>query len=351
MVLAFGALASCGGGGSGGGGASLATLSGTYGFVRYAIRDDVPDEGQAEWGFAISDGAGLITGGFGTTNTAGSLSGPSPVGGDSYSVASDGTIALGPFGGGLASDGSAAVLAPIDTNQDPGVLCLLKREGSFTDASVQGTYHILLYGFAGSTLDITYLNRKVSLDGVGTGTISAGQYNADGSVNAASADLLSYAVGPTGVMTAALLGVNYSGQVLQGGNLVFLARNTSATDGQGLLILIREGSGLSTGTFSGDYHAVGFQTSVSGAFGWGCISTKATANGSGLLSFAAGTRNTDGVVGGTAPYDTDCSVASDGSMTMQAGLFVGGVASNGRFAALCGGTAANSDPTIWIFVR
>ncbi len=148
LVLLFGYAACGGGGGSGAApGLDASTFSGTYFWASLTATDESPatDVASGQWGTAVADGAGSMTVNL-RTNESGSIM-PPGMATVPYTVATDGTWVWRATGveftrGGISSDGRIAGGTSLRTGLFPQINLLIRREGTWSTASLNGTYHM-----------------------------------------------------------------------------------------------------------------------------------------------------------------------------------------------------------------
>jgi hypothetical protein len=226
-------------------------------------------------------------------------------------------------------------------------------EGVFSDASLSGLYHLALIFYNNSSqLDVTHYG-TLTFDGAGAaaGTVDR---NAGGSILAGVAVGGTYVVSPSGKLTFNYVGMEYAGGMLEDGDLVILAGSRDAGDLPSLMVLVRGSVAASLATLSGAYHVVALSATAGMASvpAWGALTTTASSDGAGTITFADGTLNTDGVIsvisGGALGY----TVMADGTLDLATGEpTTGGVSPAGDFAVLGGGTGSGDAPILWFLMR
>jgi cysteine-rich repeat protein len=337
-----------------------ALFNGTYFYQAFAGNFPVP-AGYSWWGDLTADGVSEITGGtLGSNDGVGGIS-SGPVPALSYTVDAARRMTWpvgGPFNvqGGIATDGSVATLSSIGALGWPGLSILVRRGGTFDQASLNDTYH--LNGFCSNlSADASYWG-TVTFDGLGgaSGTLSA---NNNGFVTPVPAVLppQTYTVAADGTTTYAFSApIATEGGILLGGDLVVLTGSTVAGPAC-LFVLIRQSTAASASTLSGNYHIGAFFANV-GAPPPSFSSFTGTGSSDGastLTTNVGGTINVDGVVTSWPPLVTNdaYTVSADGTLTLTTAgtTLVGSVSPTGDYAVLSGGTTAGSLPQLWFLVR
>jgi cysteine-rich repeat protein len=340
-----------------------ATLfNGTYFYQALAGNFSVPS-GYSWWGELTADGVGAITDGTLWSN-------------DGLGVISSGVLPSGltytvnvarrmtwPTGGafnvegGIATDGSVAVMGTIGAGGWPGLAILVQRGGSFDLGSLNDTYHAS--GFCLAGVENGSFWGTVTFDGLG-GASDTFAKNYRGLVTApppSSAQTYTVAADGTTTYTFGSNHLAMQGGILQGGNLVVLAGETVAGVPPCILVLVRQSIAASASTFAGNFHIGAF---VGSAGTWPPISSSftgtSTADGVGTLTTnVGGTINVDGAVGPfpAAVTNDTYTVMADGTLTLTTAgtTLVGSVSPTGDYAVLAGGTTAGSLPQLWFMVR
>ena len=354
-LLALTVLAACGG--SGGGptvvGLGNATLSGPYFAIFVSGENGPPPRAEGTTGSGTSDGAGHVPLSL-TTNQMGVVTGPLSVPFE-YTVLGDGTLAIGvPVAevarGGVSADGACGLVGANAGGTTPAVMALLRRAGSYSNASLTGAYRLVAFGTStsGSTVGIT---GPVTADGAGSVSGAAVTANLMGAVGSFPFTA-TYAVLPDG--TAQIdtsTPETFAGGVVKGGAVAVFGGAVSGDDGPGMLVLVRGASGASNATFRGAYWVVTIaRDAVTGDFRsqWGTVTT----DGAGNLTLTA-VANLEGTFSTVPPQAATYSVAANGTLTVIGGgnTMVGAVTQDGSFAVAGGGTNAGSDPILVLLCK
>jgi fibronectin-binding autotransporter adhesin len=349
----------CGGGGGGGGGggssgaavATTADFTGTYCLFGLRITP-APLTPNSLWGNWAPDGMGTIVAGSLSENNDGTVNGPNSTGDGMYTISSTGGMTWhdgGPptFSGGLAAGGSFGGMTVVKTGSNPAIMLTTKKAGTFSNASLSGTYHAMMFFQSGADMDGTAFG-TAEFDGVGGSTLNI-RSNTDGTTAIVGTVTPSYTVAADGAMTWAVTTANVEGCVINGGDVVVLAGATNADDIQILGILIKAGSGLTQSVLNGAYHVVGIVAENSGTPKIRTTTTTASADGIGSVTLNAGTMNADGTVGPSMAGASPFAVSING--TLIAGSLQGGVSQDGKVAALAGGTSGGEDPEFWVLFK
>lgn len=117
------------------------------------------------------------------------------------------------------------------------------------------------------------------------------------------------------------------------------------------MLCVRRSAAASASSLSGSFRLLGFFRSPA-VGSYGSLTGDIAIDGSGALSGSL-TENVEGTVTAGLPFTATLSVAPDGTLTGSAygtGLS-GGLAPDGRFAALGGGTGAGTDPVLLVLLR
>jgi hypothetical protein len=349
--------------GSGGGDRTAVTIldpqsqfSGTYCIVGFAGDAGLPDQARTTWGTVISDGSSMITGGMTFSNENGTVSGPNPVTPPplDYNVDDDYQLAI-TFGGlpfllgGLTSDGNVGCVCSIAN--EPGVFILGRKSGTYSNASLNGLYHLCAFFYDQAVMEDGTRWGTVTFDGAGGGSTNTAA-NDQGVISGPAAMALTYAVASNGSVTGMMLGRDVTGQILAGGELLTLAGDTVAGHPI-MIVLIRATTGASDATLSGTYHGLRLEAN-NGAppDTWTSSVTRFVFDGAGMFTIGAVTNNMDGMVttspvGGGAPY----AVLGNGELSFAGGAVMGAVSGSGRFVMAAGGTGAGDDPEFYVMVR
>ena len=342
-----------------------ATLSGSYTMVLYHYNPATPQGAlpsepgappqphfPAPGGFRdqIStitfDGAGNFNLLSGTTNSDGTSSAvPSAQG--TYSIAPDGTFNIASIGisGGVLAGGSAFVFAA--TSGDTQIGIGIKNGGSFSNASLNGSYSIASYSYNAAATQPTLTNppqanmpapagfnselATLTLNGAaGTFTLS-GTVNSDGTATPDSGSG-TYSVNADGSFTT---NVGLTGNVLAGGSM-FVFRTATGETRMG--VGVKQGGSFSTASASGLYTMVQYsfnaganqpalpaepagppQPAMPSPLGFRAQLATLTLNGGAGTFTLSGTQNADGTgssISGSGTY----AVAADGTFTTSTGL-------------------------------
>jgi len=315
-----------------------------------------PDHPSCEWGTVTSDGAGHLALSL-ERNVDGSLD-PDPYTGTmSYEADPDGSIGildrtdpdLRVMAGRVAKNGRLAALAKRVADEQPTLLLLERREGTYSDASISGLY--VTAGFMAQPAATSFFG-GASIGGSGTGTATLGT-NKEGGVAAPSDVPLTYSVAANGDTTMAI-GVltGLVGGTFRSGDLVVVAG--SATDGvaPGLFAFVRSSSGRTLADLSGTYAFVGWRwLGASDRY----LSMAGTLTADGAGTYTTLVTRTDGVVvqedvAGGGTYD----ISAAGAISLHdatGDVYNGALSPDGAFAIAAGALDTPDDPAFFFLHR
>lgn len=367
LLLATSALLlpACGGGGGGGSSTTPpppafndASVVGDYMFVM--VQGNVPRTLISNYLRASSNGAGTLSL-SGGSNSDGVVA-PVPSTGLTYNVAPDGTMSL--FSGatpvaqgGLSADGKRAVLA-ITAGIDPGMILMIRIEGSYGPTSLSGNYVAgemrmrlgMPHVFAASLLTDTF-DGQGAYNGLGfsndEGTVI--QYTLMGPAS-------SYAVAPNGQVTLSpTFGQPLEGQLAAGGDYALLGGTTQSPNLDGapaVRLMIKEGTGFSAASVEGSYWAASIEFNTGGpALEVFTGTMDATATGTATL--AGQVNSGSGGVPGSATASV--TISPSGRLTMNRGgsneTLRGQLSPDRQIGFVTGGEMANSNPVLMVFIR
>jgi hypothetical protein len=360
-LAALTALAACGGSGGGGGAPVVVVVGnedfvGTYFAVLKAGREAGGPDARGATGTLTADGAGNASH-TQTINDSGVVTGPTTTLYD-FAVAADGSLELSLAGtvfarGGIPAHGDVALLASAAPGAFPGLIVLARRRGLHDETSLAGTYHFveLLFGSLGGA-SVAFTG-TTTFDGLGgASTTSTG--NSMGLVASGITGSATYTVIGDGTSTytpAALGPPTQEGGVVAGGAVALWGGSTNDGQSPVVTVVIRESTGAGLATLEGAYWLVLLERDA-GTGEFRSLHGTATADGAGALTLLA-TSNVEGVLAPEPLQTTTYTVSPIGRLTVDAGgsALVGGVSQDGSFAALGGGTAPGSNPTLAILAR
>jgi hypothetical protein len=358
-VSALAALTSCGGSGGGGGGPPVvvlldnATLNGPY-FMVYMAGESGPPDAEGATGLGTSDGEGGVPVSQ-TTNDMGTVTGPTGISYE-YSVAGDGELAMGVgvievARGGVSADGECALVASSAFGPKPAVMALLRRGGTYSDASLSGAYHFVGFAVSVGGGESVGFTGPVTADGAGTLSGAAVGVNLMGTVGTAAVSG-TYAIAADGTAQfTTSVPETFAGGVIKGGAVAVFGGSVTAGDAPGLLVFVRAAVSASDATFQGAYWAVTLsRDAVTGEFR--SQTGTVTSDGAGNLTLEA-VSNTEGTFVVEPPQPATYGVAADGTLTVGGGghTMVGAITEDGSFAVAGGGTSPGSDPILVLLCR
>jgi hypothetical protein len=298
------------------------------------------------FGLVTFDGAGAVAVSMNERRDGLVTSDSSP---DVYSVSSTGALSLGGTVGAVHQDGTLFVAAGQPADPEKELVVGIRREGTFSNASLSGAYHLvslemdqsitqpnapsvgtplpLVYGFGSSFGEAVF-------DGLGGGTLTGSFKEGNGTVTPDSG-AFTYSVQSNGALSIDAS----SGQILMGGRLVIL-NTTSTSEPSQITLLVKKGpsTGQSNADLNGSYFliqmymvdgavqpnapAVGALLPSRSGFGtlWGTL----TLAGDGTGSFS-GTSNFNGSITASSDPAVTYSVAANGAVGFSGGRsgFVG----------------------------
>lgn len=369
LVAVFPLLCVCGGGGGGDGGADPgpappeAVIDGTYFVTSYMLSYPVgglgigsPDHPCCGWGTAVSDGAGTLAWTI-RRNVDYDLDPEIETGDLTYAVPSAGTVQIlmpvGPalpyMGGHVSPDGRYAALAKLVADESPAMFLMLARRGSYSDASLSGSY--VLSGFACQP-DPSAIFGAVDITSPGAGSGHAA-INTAGASGGAGPIAMTYSTSGDGSIDLSLAGfTGIEGGIAAGGDVV--VAGGSATDGlpPGLFALVRSSTDRTLADFQGDYGIVGYRYDVSAdAF----VSATGTLNADGAGTFTTSLTVTDGVaLGEDVPGGGTYDISSVGVLLLTNTLgemFTGALSPDGSCAIASGAINVGRDPAFFFLHR
>lgn len=349
----------CGGGGAGGAPAGgPPVFAGQYVVFALSGNEGLPLSLRAAWGLATSDGLGGMTGST-QTNDTGVVSLPAPIPDFNYTVGGDRSVTweevavpgVDALSGGLSSDGGLLTLASVAAGSDPMMAILARQAGTYTVASLNGTYHV-----AGWTLNLPGATNAsqfgtVTFDGAGNGTYLA-PANEEGSLVAASSIPFTYDVSSGGGLGVFFSTWNWVGLVRSGGELVLAGGAIDSGDFPALQVMIKHSTGASAATVNGSYFIAGLQHDP-GTPAYVSLTGRAVANGAGGVDVTF-TENEEGTIT-TSPSDSATyTVAANGAMTVTTGggeAYLGAVTPTGDAMMLGGPNTVGADPGFFFLIR
>lgn len=366
-------------------GYSNASLSGTYTMVEYSrspnntivpipfLIPSVPFVGSVGVNFesagftvelttATFDGSGHVSA-TSIRNQDGVISTPAPVTAN-YSVDPDGTLTVdGQLKGSVLAGGSTFVLNSTGSNNEPQIDIGLKQGGSFSNASLSGTYTITEYARRTGPTNVVIPKNVPSVpisgnlgfnvlpkgwesdlitanfDGAGGVTVRQQISNRDGVVSNTGPQAATYSVASDGTL---VLAGSLRGTVLAGGSS-FLVADISGGDEPQFDVGIRKAGEFSNASLAGTYTlieyaranvptpeqipfnvpSVPFNVNLSANFqprGFRSDLITATFDGAGGVSVTQTRTNRDGVITNEAPQNASYSVSADGTLTLAGNL-------------------------------
>jgi hypothetical protein len=355
LSLIFGSVAACGGGSGGGGGGSGVTISdatftGSYVSVNM-IGSLATTRSEARWGRFDSAGAGMVIPSV-ATNVNSVFAAAAVMPALAYTVDQNALMTLPGETGAITADGAAALLTSNVAATNPSMRFLMRTSGVYNAASFTGSFHMASIvghaGISGQAFCSTTAQGFYTPDGISVFTAPAMlTNNLDGVVSATpDGGALAYGMAANGDLTLNLFGLAMSGGLSPDGTFALVGGSNNNVPAAAALIKVA--AGANNATFSGSYLAVGISSDPLNARAWTSFVGTVTADGAGVMNYIATTENAEGTI--TNPAGPDAyGVGADG--TLISGTRIGAISQDGRYAMLCGETAATSSPTFFLFVR
>jgi hypothetical protein len=357
-LVAVALLAACGGGGGSTPSPTASAFNGTYSWHAWSGNVAGP-VATAEWGSLTTDGFGAM-GGMYHRNVGGVITGPLAL--TQLNAVLDATNMLsfdgaGALVGGLASDGSAALLAVAAPGNHPGIALLLRQAGDFEPSDLSGDYHLCGWSLVAGN-DVALFSGSVTFDGAGNATALSFGVNNNGVVTAPAAPVPggTYAPGTGGEVIWTTPSETLSGSVSVDGELVVFSGATGAIGGQELFVLIKKATTASNATFSGRYHDCALTAlGPPSAFRYATSNRRSDADGAGTVTTVEGGQfNFDGALAPISGTNTSTYlIAADGAMTANGGgvsVLRGGISQSGRYVVLAGDSVAGR-PLLQLLIR
>jgi len=341
LLVAFVTAPCCGGGGGGGkkggggGGGNAYDLGGDFHRVSFSGNNttDINRVGTS----TFTAGAYSETA---TLNTNGTISAATDSG--TYAVSSSGAFTwtdTGPFSfrGGTLFGGSFAVSSSVTAGSFPTVLVdVRKGGGSFTNATLAGTYYVVGYGWSpggGTPFNYSYTG-TMNANGSGAWALNV-TGNVDGTIVPGSTNSGTYSIAADGTGTFTdTSAIVAQGGVLASGDIVVTSVMTAGV-GCEILVGIRKGGIFNNALLQGPYRAIAFGSSPGIAASHYSLSTDATFDGAGNMTWTA-TQNAEGAISTIPVISETYVVQADGTLTItNAGVgltFNGGVLAGGSVA-------------------
>ena len=308
---------------------------------------------QSMYGTSVPDGASALNLNL-VTNSDGDALGIAD-GQLPYTIEADGDLvirALGvpAFEGGISSNGTAAVLGAVNGFAECGIEFLLRRPIGLDPEVVQGAYHMISYIRNAPINQHIGISRLVEFQaGNAIRLLGGGVSNNNGIVAQNIQIDRIYSVQPDGAISITFGPSNSTaGGVNPTGDFAILG-GTVPSGVPRMDALIRASTAATTGTLSGEYYVVSFETEVTNHISrtgtvvfdgaGGGLATMKRKAGSGLVQTDIDQLN----------YQVDANGAVVAFYQSRATTLNGAVSPDGRFAIL--GGAATGRPTFEILIR
>lgn len=304
-----------------------------------------------QFGTITADGSGMTDNLVGVNNdgTAGVPSSTT----STYTVAADGAFSLdAAVTGGLQRSGRGALAANLSPLSPPSLYVLLRRSGTYSNATLSGDYHLglmlALGNSGGQSVWSTTAQGALAFDGGGGVTYPAVSSNSAGAQGAAGGGTAAYAITAAGELTLDSFTGSLVGSVTSGGSFGFAAGPGSAGGAPAMQVFTRRGSGMTAAAFNGEYWVAGIFSDPTDSGNWLAFSGTVTADGAGNMNYVSTTENFEGAIAPNSGPDT-YTVSGDG--TLRSGDRVGGITQDGEFAFYSGADSANGTPLLFVFMR
>ena len=249
--------------------ASKNLFAGSYDVAAvWGMQIPAPSRVAGMWGTAVADGVQSVSVDI-ASNELGVIDPAYLTGTIDYSIGLDRTLGWrstgGPFldvwSGGISADGHVAAVASVQPSQ-PTVFLLTRRVGSWSDASLEGDYHLCGFSFNYVLALHTGWMGTITFDGTGGASVSVGA-NYDGTIAPFGPSPVSYAVAANGVVTLDFGGsITVQGSITGGGDVVIASGSTTSDGPAAIYALVRASAATSAATFSGEYHVAGFAKDI-----------------------------------------------------------------------------------------
>ncbi len=344
-------LPACGGGSSSSGPTySNATWAGDYSLVCIS-GSQTNTTARAVFGTLTADGSGSVSGTT-TDNVDGVPGTPSMGPPSAYAIAADGTVTFEGLTGAITADGEVLVLCDLNTDGEPLICIMLRRSGTYSNASLSGNYYMGGIKAQAAKAETHWTQTglgPVSFDGASMTTHPTVAWNDAGTVTTVTGGNAIYAVAADGTAT---MGTTWFGTA-QGGvaddnSLVIYGGATNASS-PFMKVYTRQGAGLNNSVLSGEYALVSIEATDGADPQYSAYLGVAVADGAGGLSIDNLTRNTEGTITPQGPEAAAYTVGATGHFTV--GNLEGAVSPEGRFAWLSGGTGNGDGPQLLFMVR
>lgn len=356
LIAAAGLVLSSGGCGGGDGtpGPGTDAFVGTYHYFGLVGAETPATLLVAQWGTVTADGMGSFTLSS-TDNNLGAIVGP---GSDTflYTIGADRSIGWRDAGpdflrGGISANGRLVVLGDSADGRQPAMAVLLRREGTYSVASLNGDYHLAGWMHNVPSGENSSHFGFATFNGAGAGTY-VGPGNIEGTLPAVGALAFSYTVAADGALQMDFTTWSWVGGVVAGGELVVVSGATDGGDFPVLQAFVKESTAASLATISGDYFVAGMEHDFTTP-GFRSSGGKATADGLGGIQLTL-TQNDEGTVTtnptAAATYDVDI----DGEVTLTTGGgedYGGGVTPSGDVVILGGPNTPGAEPGFFFLIR
>ena len=251
--------------------------------------------------------------------------------------------------GTVTANGRVAVLSTIGSGTNPGIKILGRKEGTHSNASLTGLYHLSAFAYNhGGMNDLAYWG-SVTFDGVGGGPGSA-TTNRDGGLIGPIGFTFPYSVAADGTVTGDFGNQPMTGSIIAGGEVVIMAGGTTAGLSPLFMVLTKGTTGATNALLSGTYRLAAMIMPTLQPPEWHGVTLTGTADGAGLFGFTGGWQNQDGVATAIpAGGDSAFSVGPNGLFDFSGSNYFGGITPPGDFAVFAG--QISGAPEFWFMLR
>ena len=325
-------------------------MTGTY-TVACVTSSITSPANESVFGTVSADGVGMLTPTIGMNSGGASLTPPAAGTPFPYSVAADGAVNLDGITGGIRSDGSAAVAANVSAGGDPQICVLLRRDGTYSNATLTGDYHHGMYLSSSSpilSLYSTTAQGKVAFDGSGVVTYPGTTANQGGTLQPITGGTGSYALSAAGEFTVDALPDPALGGATSDGNFAIAAGSNTNAGTTFLAVYVKASTGLTASAFSGEYWVVGIFSDPTNTDQVTSFQGSVTADGAGGMNYVSTTENFEGAIAPNSGADT-YTVGADG--TLNSGPRTGAITADGNYAYLSGENVASGTPMLFVFIK
>lgn len=348
----------CGGGDGGTPGPGTDAFVGTYYYFGLGGTETPSMNLWTGWGTVTADGMGSLRLST-TSNRLGAVLGP---GSDTflYAIGADRSIGWRDapadpdfFRGRISPDGRNVVLGEARTGPltEPAMAVLLRQEGTYSVASLDGAYHLAGWLHNVPATENSSHFGFATFNGAGTGTYF-GPGNVEGALPAIGALPFSYTVAADGTLQMDFGTWSWRGGVVAGGELVVVGGAIDDDDFPVLQAFVKEINFGSLAMLTGDYFLAGMEHDFTTP-GFRSSTGTATADGLGGIQLTF-TRNDEGTVTTSPTESMTYDVDLDGEVYLTTGAgedYIGGITPSGDVVILGGPNTPGAEPGFFFLIR